>query len=297
MVSKMIYRATRRVKKGNATYEVRAKFRLSDDCHNGHADFASTADVYQVYKNGNAEHLENFCGGCCHEWIELAFPEMKEFISLHLSNSKGQPMYAVANGFYFIKEGNLDAIMRLLRVSKEEAEYLFNHTEDKEHFKWLLVKMGLPQRWQDEANRCIETLEKLTNEEFKDISEKFEDFDFSPEEIYKFETLTTSGFYSLSNVQKRKKEQKEKEKQERIREVTESCNAKIKKAKEHLAVDVYILERFDTDNYIYYQHTNEVRFNWLDYKKKITQEEFIDFVNSLDYSKLPDGIKFYIGDK
>ena len=31
---------------------------------------------------------------------------------------------------------------------------------------------------------------------------------------------------------------------------------------------------------------------WNDYEKKITQEEFDDFVNNVDRSQLPEGIKF-----
>lgn len=47
-----------------------------------------------------------------------------------------------------------------------------------------------------------------------------------------------------------------------------------------------------TDNVIYYNHTNTLSFNWCDYGEKITQEEFDDFVNNVDRSQLPEGIKF-----
>ena len=47
-----------------------------------------------------------------------------------------------------------------------------------------------------------------------------------------------------------------------------------------------------TDNVIYYSHTNTLSFNWGSYEKKITQEEFDDFVKNVDRSKLPEGIKF-----
>lgn len=47
-----------------------------------------------------------------------------------------------------------------------------------------------------------------------------------------------------------------------------------------------------TDNVIYYSHTNTLSFNWDSYEKKITQEEFDDFVKNVDRSKLPEGIKF-----
>ena len=38
--------------------------------------------------------------------------------------------------------------------------------------------------------------------------------------------------------------------------------------------------------------TNTLSFNWDSYEKKITQEEFDDFVKNVDRSKLPEGIKF-----
>lgn len=47
-----------------------------------------------------------------------------------------------------------------------------------------------------------------------------------------------------------------------------------------------------TDNVIYCSHSNTLSFNWNNYEKKITQEEFDDFVNNVDRSKLPEGIKF-----
>lgn len=47
-----------------------------------------------------------------------------------------------------------------------------------------------------------------------------------------------------------------------------------------------------TDNVIYYSHTNTLSFNWNGYGEKITQEEFDDFVNKVDRSQLPEGIKF-----
>lgn len=45
-------------------------------------------------------------------------------------------------------------------------------------------------------------------------------------------------------------------------------------------------------NLIYYSHTNTLSFNWNGYGEKITQEEFDDFVNKVDRSQLPEGIKF-----
>lgn len=46
------------------------------------------------------------------------------------------------------------------------------------------------------------------------------------------------------------------------------------------------------DNVIYYPHSNTLSFNWNNCKNKITQKEFDDFVNNVDRSQLPEGIKF-----
>lgn len=46
------------------------------------------------------------------------------------------------------------------------------------------------------------------------------------------------------------------------------------------------------DNVIYYNHTNTLVFNWCDHIEKITKEKFDDFINDVDRSRLPEGIKF-----
>lgn len=82
-----------------------------------------------------------------------------------------------------------------------------------------------------------------------------------------------------------------------IEEAEVSLNAKrLKYIKEALAEKKIMLCVFDyglsTDNVIYYSHTNTLSFNWNGYGEKITQEEFDDFVNKVDRSQLPEGIKF-----
>lgn len=48
-------------------------------------------------------------------------------------------------------------------------------------------------------------------------------------------------------------------------------------------------------NAIYYNHSNELAFNWNDYEEKVTQEQFDKFdkfVNTVDKTKLPENITF-----
>ncbi len=39
-------------------------------------------------------------------------------------------------------------------------------------------------------------------------------------------------------------------------------------------------------NVIYYDHSNELVFNWRDHETKITQEQFDEFVKTVDKTKL-----------
>ena len=80
------------------------------------------------------------------------------------------------------------------------------------------------------------------------------------------------------------------------RKRAEICERYDKKIRQAEAEKKIILCVFDyglsTDNVIYYSHTNTLSFNWGSYEKKITQEEFDDFVNKVDRSQLPEDIRF-----
>lgn len=76
--------------------KIHIEIRCSDPCNNGHNDFAITATVYD--KKGL-----DVMGGCCHEEILHAVPNLKPFVDLHLSDENGTPMYAIENGFYHLQ--------------------------------------------------------------------------------------------------------------------------------------------------------------------------------------------------
>src|SRR5882724_6961369 len=116
--------------------DVIIKIRLNDDCHNGHQDFAITANVYPTGKRGDRNLIS---AGCCHEEILKARPDLKPFVDLHLSTAKGVPMYAIANGFYHLKNdcGNgrsrKEVTMDYLRLTEKEFE-LIKIAEDEVYF-------------------------------------------------------------------------------------------------------------------------------------------------------------------
>jgi hypothetical protein len=67
-----------------------AHVRHDDECGNGHNSFAITATVRVP------RHKDIAAGGCMHEEIAKAFPELAPFIKWHLTSTDG-PMHYVAN--------------------------------------------------------------------------------------------------------------------------------------------------------------------------------------------------------
>lgn len=89
---------------------IRAQVRYDDCCSNGRQSFAITADIYNKTRyrgeatvTYNGRTYWNFSGGCCHDEVARAFPELAPFIKWHLTFSDG-PMHYIANGLYWLRE-------------------------------------------------------------------------------------------------------------------------------------------------------------------------------------------------
>ncbi len=106
------------------------------------------------------------------------------------------------------------------------------------------------------------------------------------------------GYYSVE-AQKTRKEARYKSEQDAIRNrVIERYEETERKAREERDIKLYIFDSgMPINNVIYYDHTKEVVFNWLDYESKITKEQFDEFLSKVDYSKLPEGVTFHFGKK
>lgn len=86
------------------TYEpgarIRAEIRFDDELGNGHNSFAVTGDIYgNAVKRRGIYTREWIAGGCCHDEIARAFPELAHLIRWHLFDSTG-PMHYIANTVY-----------------------------------------------------------------------------------------------------------------------------------------------------------------------------------------------------
>lgn len=272
------------------------KIRLNDECKNGHQDFSITATFWEQGK----PHTDRFMtrSGCCHKEILKVRPDLKPFIDLHLSTAKGVPMYAIENGFYFLKEGNngksaKQATTEYLRLKDGEFEIL-EQAEDKVYFQAMIEKLGIHERWQNEAAEAIRILEGMTGKEFVNDSKK-EGFTPLGEKLKEVERMIESGYYSPEKISDRNNQKELEKKNALIKSLTEERDKKILKANIEFNIQIEVLRcGLSLDNFIYYNHTNEACFNWNtnSYNKAVTLDQFNDFLKIVDYSTLPEGIKF-----
>lgn len=102
-----------------------------------------------------------------------------------------------------------------------------------------------------------------------------------------------SGYYTDEAIQKRKEESTRKAYEKKRAEIINDCKRKQQKAENEKRVLLAVLDAgLSVSNVIYYDHTNELVFNWKDYETKITENDFNKFVSSVNRSLLPAGITF-----
>ncbi len=101
------------------------------------------------------------------------------------------------------------------------------------------------------------------------------------------------GIIPQKNIEKRREEDHKAEMLKKRAEICERYDKRIRQAEAEKKIMLCVFDYgLSIDNAIYYPHLNTLSFNWNSYGKKITQEEFDDFVNKVDRSQLPEGIKF-----
>jgi hypothetical protein len=291
--NKLIYKQTNYFKEDGEEYRIIVTVSLDDDCHNNMCDWNITADIRQKNKYGR---YEEYMGGCCHDEIAKYVPELAKFIPLHCCNHYGDPMYPVENGTYHIKNSDKSVAIEYLRISDKEYSKLSEAVDDKMYFKYLLFNLGIVDRWRRESDELLIELEDLSGKKwvnpYKPEKERFT-LTLTDEERSLIEERIEAGYYSAENIEKRREEVHKAKMVEKRAKICERYDKEIRKAEAGKKVMLYVFDYgLSVDNVIYYNHTNTLVFNWCYYENKITKEEFDDFVNNMDRSQLPEGIKF-----
>lgn len=287
------YNVTKSYVENGITYQMDVRISLGDCCKNGVCDWSITADIYEKRRNGRYV----FCSsGCCHDEILEYFPEFKRFVDLHLCNHYGQPMYPVENGVYHLVNSDKKKAINYLRITETEYDILRNSIEDKLYFKYLLYTLGIVDRWKEKSLKAIKQLEALTGNtwenQYKPENEHFT-LKFTDNERTLIENRIKEGYYTSEAIQARKDQKKREEYENKRNEIIAYCEKEIQKAENRKLVRLAVLDTgISSKNAIYYDFKNELTFNWNDYETKITQEQFDEFVKTVDKTKLPKNITF-----
>jgi len=270
---------------------------LNDDCENGHQDFHIVGDVWQANKPKIDKYWLMGCS--IGEEITKEFPEYGIFDKLHGCDYSGAPSYAVGNGYYFMTTDTKETTMQYLRINENEYNQLIL-AGDEQHFCLLLESLYIVKRWKEEADRGIKFLEQLTGNEFVNDSQKSQFIPLTDEQKTDAQNKINSGYYSADEITKRAIEAKKAKKNKIITELKEQAEKDIQKIKTKLDLALMVVNcDIDKFNFIYYNHTNTVVFNWNvnSSEKAITKEQFNEFLSKVDYTLLPEGIIFKMKSK
>lgn len=277
----------------NHTANIQIKIRLNDECKNGHQDFSITATIWETGKKRTDRNM--ISGGCCHDDILEIRPDLKPFVNLHLADYTGCPMYAVENGFYHLKHGFNNTKTTDANFKSEFCEYYrinpaqfdeLSTSENQQRYALKLVKLGVLEQWKKEADAAILQMEQWTGKKFLVDSKRTQFNGLTSEQIAEEEAKEKAGYYTTENIQQRETEKREEERRKRYAEIEAERDKDILKAQiEYNAKKAVLDAGLSLENFIFYNHTKKGSFNWKNYGKRTTEEEFQNFVNS-EYSNI-----------
>lgn len=266
---------------------------LDDDCKNGHQDFSLTGTCWEKGKSCIDRNMK--FGGACGDTIIKLFPEYEIFERLHICDFNGAPMYAVENGMYHAKRNGKESLQNYLRLTELEAETLMQYLDEKLAFRFHLENMGVVARWKEEANEAIKKLEELTGKEFENVSTKSHYTPLTEEEHNEYKEKQLQGYFNADKIQERIEQKMQDKKRKQIEKLKLAAKTEIDSINTELNIKLAILDAgFSIDNFIYYKHKNEGKFNWLDSQDKLTKEDFDNLLTKIDKSKLPENINLHL---
>lgn len=289
------------------------KIRLNDECKNGHEDFSLTFIVY--------EGDRDVAGGCNHEHILSLRPDLKPFADLHLSDAEGAPMHAIGNALYWYagtlvdgcgqeyhggsgrngKTGDqcLKIFLSHIRGTQEDfnAIDLFGPRTAGE-MSYILESLGFRARWKKEAKAAIKAMEKMTGQKFKSAAVRKNWKPLSKEEAELIESRRASGYYTPEAIAARDAESKEAAKVKKLEKINAEYSDTVAKATKKRDIALFFASReVDDKNVIFYDHVNEVTFNWSTCAKLWSHKEFESFSRTVSSSDLPEGVTLRFQEK
>ena len=268
------------------------KIRLNDECKNGHQDFSITGDIYQKGK----PRTDNYWlgGGCIHDDILKARPDLKMFVDLHLCDYTGVPTHAVANGFYHLVEGFSKTKPESANFKSEYCDYyritpeqfdILAQCKNKVQFGLSIINLSILDQWQKQANEAILLLEQWTGNSFVVDSLRTQFVAPTPAEIEEEAKRQREGYYTPEAEQLRELAKRD----TLIAELQADADKEIDKANIEFVVKKQVLiigGEKALKNCIFYTHSKTLSFNWRGYDN--ISQELIDKV--IEEIVLPEGV-------
>jgi len=287
-------------------YKANIELALNDCCKNGHSDFKVSYDAWG--RGSSISRWQETGGGCDVEQIDkLTDGKYVAITQMAHSDWEGIPLYPSKNGLYLMHNpcGNGKVLSReefckYLRVTPAEYDTL-KTAENTTEFAIMLLDLKIKDRWKAEADVAIAQLLELTGEtSFEPVKERSM-WDGPPqEEMDAFRRLKAEGYFTEAKKKARAKAKTKEDLHKRVASIKVATARKIREERQEAALKLLVARRISPtfDNFILYNHSNKIVFNWLDhtsFREVISAADFIRFTHSLtpkDLAKLPPGVVF-----
>lgn len=272
---------------GGKHYSFTYSIKLDDNCKNGHLTFSFTGEI--KVKKGNGRFY-NYISGAIADIITYFKPELEKFNRLHLFNHLGQPMYIDNIRYHINEDKSNQEISEMYNISDMGAvEILRNASDNKDLFYYLVFRLGVAETWEKQAKEAIREMEAKTC-----LALKIENKDkvykqFDEKDCETLENLYQLGFASKQAKQYRTQQAAEEKKAKELAEIEKEFAKTVEKTKRIYEVKKAVISYgISWNNVVFYDHKNELCFNWSDGYKKIPS----DVINGLVCSNtLPEEIE------
>jgi hypothetical protein len=127
--------------------------------------FSITGKMWPIDSRGLPVGRDAGISGCIHEAIDKYFPELHNYIALHLSDIDGVPMHAEANALYYAgatkyqDAANVKHQSNHLRITQAFAEYLIDALAVGKVEPWLPDFLAPVADWKAATRIFIMVLE------------------------------------------------------------------------------------------------------------------------------------------
>lgn len=259
---------------------------------NGYSYFSATGELYTI-NNGIKNVFES---GRIHEEILKYFPEFKIFIDLHGYNSYGMPIYMLSNLKFYIDNNKIDAICRTLHISEKIAKEMICWGDEIDYIKYFLEENGIISSLMRMSEKAIKLLEELTGDEFEN-PDMLGIYNYCPlckEVKDRIKKLHEKGYFTIDNVIKRRNKKIKEIQIQRLKSKKDRLENEKKEIDNEIKVLEYLFDKgIKFDCHAYLRSVNILSINLLKNGEGLMSEnEYKEFIESVDYSKLPKNISF-----